>query len=164
MTILVDTMVIIEAYRIEAWNALSARYKIERVEKCVEETQTGMHNRPRRLWIDESKPRERLNAVHPVTEEEVASTISPDQITGFIDDGELHLWAHAVERTDAWTPCGPDAASLRPGVLLGFRERFVALETLIDDIGHRARIRPCRNHTKKWHDRTLAKIVIQEGL
>ena len=49
-----------------------------------------------------------------------------------LDLGERSLWAHALTRSDAWVLCGPDKASLRFGVRLGFRERLVALEWLLD--------------------------------
>ena len=47
-----------------------------------------------------------------------------------LDPGERALWAHALTRNDDWILCGPDKASLRFGVRLGFRERLVALEAL----------------------------------
>ena len=45
-------------------------------------------------------------------------------------DETQSLWAHARKRDDAWILCGPDRASLRCGVRLGFRERLVSLERL----------------------------------
>ena len=42
----------------------------------------------------------------------------------------------ARRRHDAWILCGPDRASLRCGVRLGFRERLVSLERFLDDVGH----------------------------
>ena len=54
-----------------------------------------------------------------------------------LDLGERCLWAHALTRADAWVLCGPDKASLRFGVRLGFRERLVALEGLLEAIGYR---------------------------
>ena len=56
-----------------------------------------------------------------------------------LDPGERSLWAHALGRTDNWMLCGPDKASLRMGVRLGFRDRLEALETLLDDVGYRPR-------------------------
>ena len=58
------------------------------------------------------------------------------------EQGEACLWAHALRRGDDWILCSPDRASLRGGVRLGFRERLVSLEGLLDDVGHRARSRP----------------------
>ena len=60
------------------------------------------------------------------------------------------MWAHALTRNDAWVLCGPDKASLRFGVRLGFRERLVALEWLLDGVGYRPKpdLRPA--YTSKW--------------
>ena len=38
---LMDTNVIIEAHRTDSWRALTGGYRVESVEKCVIETQTG---------------------------------------------------------------------------------------------------------------------------
>lgn len=39
--VLVDTNVILESYRVESWRALAGGYRVETVEECVMETQTG---------------------------------------------------------------------------------------------------------------------------
>lgn len=41
MVVLIDANVIIEAHRVCSWTALSSAYKIETVEDCIAETQTG---------------------------------------------------------------------------------------------------------------------------
>src|SRR5437868_969622 len=43
--VLVDTNVIVEAWRVDAWRALRGGYGLETVEECVIETQTGFQNR-----------------------------------------------------------------------------------------------------------------------
>ena len=58
----------------------------------------------------------------------------------FLDAGEQMLWTHALTRSDAWVFCGPDKASLRLGIRLGFRERLVSLERLLLDAGFRSKI------------------------
>ena len=50
--VLVDTNTIIEAHRVSAWAALSGGYRIETVEECVAETQTGFQRRTREETID----------------------------------------------------------------------------------------------------------------
>ncbi len=52
--VLVDTNVIIEAWRIDAWRALAGGYVLETVEKCVIETQTGHQNRRPEQQIDQN--------------------------------------------------------------------------------------------------------------
>jgi hypothetical protein len=65
---------------------------------------------------------------------------------------------------DVWVLCGPDKASLRLGVRLGFRERLVALETLLNDAGFRAKQSLKTNYSAKWLAQTLSEIVVMEGL
>jgi len=44
--VLVDTNIIIEAFRARCWKALTAYYRVETVEKCYEEALTGDRLRP----------------------------------------------------------------------------------------------------------------------
>jgi hypothetical protein len=52
---------------------------------------------------------------------------------------------------------------LRFGVRLGLRDRLVALERLLSDVGHRPReaLRPA--YTTRWLDAALAEMVFLEG-
>ena len=80
-----------------------------------------------------------------------------------LDIGEASLWAHALNRDDAWVLCGPDKASLRFGVRVGFRDRLVSLEGLLDDVGHRPKSSLRRAYTRQRHVRTLTELVFAEG-
>ena len=80
-----------------------------------------------------------------------------------LDQGEASLWAHALNRNDDWILCGPDRASLRCGVRLGFRERLVSLEELLDDVGHPPNPVLYRQYTRRWHDTTVVQLVLDEG-
>ncbi len=79
-----------------------------------------------------------------------------------LDQGEASLWAHALSRDDDWKLCGPDKASPRCGVRLGFRDRLVSLEDLLLDIGHRPRTALREAYTRRWHKRALGKIIFAE--
>ena len=156
-----DTNVIIESHRVGAWHALTARYRVETVEDCVTETQTGFQLRRREEEIDAKRLRYTLAAVHQVSMMELAELET--RIMGiFLDLGEKSLWAHALERDDYWFLCSPDKASLRCGVRLGFRERIISLEELLRIAGHRTRNSPRDNYTKTWLDRSLSMIVVDE--
>ena len=61
---LVDTNVIIEAHRSGTWAALVGAYRVETVEDCVTETQTGYERRPREQWIDVGELKASLGGVH----------------------------------------------------------------------------------------------------
>lgn len=159
--VLVDTNVILEAYRTGSWRALTGGYSIETVEDCVTETQTGFQGRRPEQRIDARELRASLAAVHTVEFHERAELASriPD-IT--LDRGEASLWAHALNRPDAWLLCGPDKASIRCGIQLGLHDRFVSLERLLYDVGYRPRPALRRAYTRRWLNRTLGNLVLMK--
>jgi hypothetical protein len=159
--ILVDTNVILEGYRTGSWRALVGRFRVETVTDCVTETQTGAQKRRPEQRIDPAELR--LAAVHDVTDTERAVALTRDDLVRFLDPGEQALWAHALGRDDTWLLCGPDKASLRLGVRLGFRDRMVAFEALLDDAGHRPRVPLRLNYTRAWLATCLAELAQQEG-
>jgi hypothetical protein len=160
--VLVDTNVIIEAWRAGAWRALANGYAVETVEDCVVETQTGYQRRAPAQQINDKQLRAALKAIHDVTDTHKAAAFVRDQQFAFLDAGEQALWAHALTRTDSWILCGPDRASLRFGLRLGFRDRLIALELLLRDAGHKsAKLRPA--YTSKWLTTTLAELAALEG-
>ena len=160
--VLVDANVVIEAYRTATWAALAGAYGIETVEDCVEETQTGYQNRPREQWIDVAYLRESLAGVREATELERAELAV--RVGGIaLDRGEESLWAHALGREGSWLLSGPDRASLRAGVRLGFRERLVSVEELLEIAGHRTTTRLKEAYTKKWMRDVMSQIVIDEA-
>jgi len=159
--VLVDTNVILESHRTRAWRALAGGYRLETVEACIIETQTGSQRRPPHRRIDEAELRASLNAVHPVsTRERAEPALRVSDI--HLDEGEASLWAHAIHRTDDWILCGPDKASLRFGLRLAFRERLVSLERLLHDAGHRPQTALRPQYTDKWHARALGMLSMSD--
>ena len=160
--VLVDTNVIIEGYRTATWPALAGAYDIETVEDCLTETQTGYQSRPREQWIDIAPLRESLAKVHDVTDLERAELAV--RVGGIaLDRGEESLWAHALGRSGAWFLSGPDRASLRAGVRLGFRERLVSVGELLEVAGRHARSELKKAYTKKWLRGVVGEMVIAEA-
>lgn len=160
--VLVDTNVIIECFRIGAWPALCGGYGLETVEDCVTETQTGFQRRRAEQRIEAAELRGALAGVHEVSDlHRAALAVRAPDIA--LDPGERSLWAHAITRTDAWVLCGPDQASLRMGVRLGCRDRLVALEGLLGDVGYRPKQRLQGHFTAKWLDNHLNRIALSEG-
>ncbi len=157
-----DTNVILECNRTGSWRALAGGYRVETVEDCVTETQTGFQRRRPERRIDAFELRKSLAAVHTVEDRERAE-LAVRIFDIALDRGEASLWAHAVHRDDAWVLCGPDRASLRFGIRLGFRERLVSLERLLADAGHRPNpgLRPA--YTRSWHERTVGQLLLVEG-
>jgi hypothetical protein len=157
--VLLDTNVILECWRVGAWRALAGGYRLETVEACEAETQTGFQRRRPEQQVDAAQLRASFSGIHPVTQAQRAQAIVREPQISFLDEGEQALWAHALTRVDGWVLCGPDKASLRIGILLGFRERLVSLERLLVDVGYRAKgLRVA--YTRAWLDRILADIAL----
>jgi hypothetical protein len=161
--VLVDTNAILECWRVGAWKALTGGYTVETVEDCVIETQTGFQRRRVEQQIDNTALRGSLAAIHKVTDNDIAAATVRDPVFSFLDIGERSLWAHSLSRSDSWVLCGPDRASLRLGVRLGFRDRLVALEDLLQDVGHRPPTTLKAAYTSSWLAKTLGEMVIIEG-
>ena len=157
-----DTNAILECWRVSAWQALAGGYRVETVEDCVTETQTGFQRRRATQQIDKGRLLSSLAAVHPVGDQELAAAAVRDPLFSSLDIGERSLWAHALTRGDAWVLCGPDKASLRLGLRLGFRDRLVALETLLHSVGFRPKEPLRTNYTGKWHAEALNQMAILE--
>lgn len=160
---MIDTNVIIEAWRADAWRALSGGYGLETVEDCVTETQTGYQNRRPEQRIDQAVLLRGLHAVHAVSDVEIAAALLRDGEITMLDNGEKALWAHAIARPDAWVLCGPDKASLRIGIRFGFRDRLIALERLLADTGFRPKTPLKVAYRSDWLARTLTEISQREG-
>ena len=161
--VLVDTNVVIEAYRTATWPALAGAYRVETVADCVTETQTGYQHRHRQQWIDVAELRESLAEVHEVTDfERVELAVRIGGIA--LDLGEESLWAHALGRSGAWFLSGPDRASLRVGVRLGFRECLVSVEELLEAAGYRTRTELKQAYTRKWMRGVVSEMVIAEAI
>ena len=161
--VLVDTNVIFECHRTDSWRALTNRYRLETTEDCVAETQAGNQYHEGRTEVDETRLRGSLSTVHSVRDRQRAELLLRQPPA--LDRGEQSLWAHALGRDDdTWLLAGPDKASLGCGVLLGYRDRLISLERLLDDIGHRVRRGLREAHTEAWHRRALNELVLDLGL
>ena len=162
-TVLVDTNVIIEAWRVDAWRALSGGFALETVEECVIETQTGYQNRRPEQQVDREALVAGFKAVHKVPDAERAAALVRDGDIAMLDEGEKALWAHALARSDAWVLCGPDKASLRIGIRANLRDRLIALERLLEDAGFRPKTPLRTGYRQDWLSRTLIELAQREG-
>ncbi|MCG5246888.1 hypothetical protein LPC10_17615 [Methylorubrum sp. B1-46] len=161
-SVLTDTNTVIEAHRVGAWRALSSRYRLVTVAKCLEETQTGFQRRRPEENIDPTVLRPSFHSVEP----DDALAIMRLQLDGpgaHLDAGELSLWTHALTREDDWLICGADAASMRFGFDQGHRARLVSLGGLLNDIGFRPALPLRRNFGKPWLDDLIHRLAM-EGL
>ena len=69
-TVLVDTNVILEAYRTASWWVLAGAYAVETGEDCATETRTGFQRRRPKHRFDRAELRDRLAGVQAVVERE----------------------------------------------------------------------------------------------
>jgi hypothetical protein len=141
--ILVDTNIIIEAVRVGCWSTLTAHFRIETVAKCCEEARTGDLHRPGYVQVNEKDLQMRLT-VHRVSDTELANLALHDANSFRLDEGERHLWAHALGRNDEWFACCCDRAAVNTAVRLGWQDNLVALEELANHAGAKA----ARKHLK----------------
>ncbi|MEW6246511.1 MAG: hypothetical protein AB1555_07360 [Nitrospirota bacterium] len=141
--ILVDTNIIIEAVRVGCWTALTNHFRVETVPKCCEEARTGDLHRPGYVQVSEGDLQARLT-VHAVSDTELANLVLRDPDSFRLDDGERHLWAHALGRHDDWHGCCCDRAAVNAAVRLGWADRLVALEELANHAG----AKPALKHLK----------------
>ena len=97
---LVDTNVIIEAHRTRSWPALSGGWRVETVEACVAETQTGFQRRRQEDAIDIGELRDSLAAVHSVgVLEQAELALRKGSIA--LDEGEEALCQSAASASSA---------------------------------------------------------------
>ncbi|QTN35047.1 hypothetical protein [Cognatishimia activa] len=133
--VLVDACIIIEAHRVGVWNAMHKNLTLETVETCIIEAQTGRANRLDPAVLD-AELRAGFSAVHQVSQAEIANHLAAAEGNlPVIDAGELELWVHACQRDDVWFLCGPDRASMRFGYELGYVDRLVSMEQVLDLAG-----------------------------
>lgn len=155
--VLVDTNVIIEGHVRHCWKALTGAFRVQTVETCVVEAMFGRHT-----W-NETKPTETelrasFDAIHNVSRPEVAAVLLKGGAV--LDDGEQHLWAHALSREDTWILCGPDRASMRFGYEQKQRERLVSLGQLLQTIKFTPKS-PLRAHFEQlWLDDLMKNLVL----
>jgi hypothetical protein len=161
--VLVDTNVILEAWRVDAWRALCGGYALETVEECVIETQTGFQNRRPEQQIDRQTLLAGLKVVHKVSDADRAAALIRDGEIAMLDEGEKALWAHSLGRSDEWVLCGPDKASMRIGVRTNLRDRLISLERLLDDVGFRPKTPLKGAYRQDWLTRALVELAQREG-
>ena len=145
--VLVDTNIIIEAFRARCWKALTAYYRVETVEKCYEEALTGDRLRPGYVEVDPAVLKGKL-VINRVASLELAALALTCPDADALDAGERHLFAHAHKRSDAWIATCADRAAVRIAFALGWKERLCSLELLSKLTGAKPALK--RHFTEDW--------------
>ena len=145
--VLVDTNIIIEAFRTRCWKALTTYYRVETVEKCCEEALTGDRRRPGYVEVDAKVLKEKL-VIHRVASLDLAELTLNCPDADALDAGERHLFAHAYRRTDGWIVTCADRAAVRIALALGWKDRIISLEALGAPTGARPALK--HHFTEDW--------------
>lgn len=161
--VLVDTCIIIEAFRTHCWTALCHTYSVETVEKCVEECATGDPFDPKRTIVPRPTLMASLACCHVVSSTDLFNL--SDQVSGLpaIDDGERHMmaWLHANQPVDAALLLSTaDRAAIRAAHVLGLLAQVSSLETLGKSAGvDKVQLSKLKDHFKEqWLSSARLKI------
>lgn len=136
--LLVDTCVIIEAFRTNCWTALCRHFDVETVEACVTECSTGDPLTPGRVPIDRTILLAGLAKVHVVDDLQLATLALEVEALPAIDEGELHLmaWLHAHPSQAVIVAISTaDRAAVRATHVLGLMERVQSLHAAAKTAG-----------------------------
>jgi hypothetical protein len=156
--VLVDTNIIIEAFRTRCWNALTVYYRVETVEKCYEEALTGDRLRSGYVEVDTKVLKERLT-IHRVESMEQATLALACPDADVLDAGERDLFAHAHGRKGAWITTCADRAAVRIALTLGWKERICSLEVLCEPTGAKPELKP--HFTEDWLSRVRTDFLLE---
>jgi hypothetical protein len=158
--VLLDTMVIIEAHGVGCWRAMLSHYRLDTVEKCMEECASGDQMRREYVPID----------VQALQTDISPKSVAPGDLAKFtlqypgamdLDEGERELMAYALTlESGSYFICSSDRACLRAGFTLGMKDSFVSLEELIDGTGERVRLR--KHFTKTWLEQVRTDFLLKK--
>ncbi|MGA2445380.1 MAG: hypothetical protein ABSG50_08165 [Opitutaceae bacterium] len=161
--VLVDAVAIKAAHQLGCWNALRKTYRLETVEKCVEEA-SRLDRSGRRLVNREAAEIKAEIETRPVTAVQRAAVRLKVGSRVDLDDGELDLLAYALTlERQPWWLCGPDKATLIALSRLQLLERMVSLEALASGVGHKVREWE-EQYTEKWLSAKRLKLQLGDEL
>ncbi len=134
-TVLIDTNVILEAHRVACWQNLSRLYHFHTVSTVMEETQTGYQHRSRPQQIDYFQLTVSMGHIYEVTQVDLMScTLDQPQIMG-LDPGERDLLIYARKAGEnSWLLASPDKAAMRVAHAIGWLDRMISLENLLNTV------------------------------
>ena len=146
--VLVDTNVVIEAFRARCWRAVSSHFAVEIVEKCCEEALTGDPLRPGYIVVDAAQLRMGLQKRHAVSAVQRAQVKARLTYPDALDAGETDLLAHTLGRSDAWIASCADRAAVNAALELGWEEHFISLEAMARAAGATPTLK--HHFTDRW--------------
>jgi hypothetical protein len=160
--ILVDTNVVIEAFRTRSWNAITTHFSIQTVATCCEEALTGDPLRPGYVTVDAAQLNKGLRKRHGVSTAQRAALAARLADPDTLDAGEFDLLAHALARSDAWLASCSDRAAVNAALELGLEERFVSLSAMARAAGARPVLK--YHFTDPWLSEVRTTYKLDRGL
>jgi hypothetical protein len=160
--VLMDTTIIIEAFRTRCWNAVTSYFTVEAPEKCYEEALTGDLYRRGYVEVDPAQLRKGLRARRTATDAERAVLALRLPSADTLDAGERDLLAHALGRADAWLASCADRAALYAALDLGWEERFVSLEAMVRAAGAKTSLKS--QFTEAWLSQVRTAYKLDRGI
>lgn len=146
--LLVDTNIIIEAFRTRCWKALCGHFSVETVETCWQEALAGDPLRPGYVSVNAQELANGLKARHAVSDVERIQLSLQLPAAGTLDAGERDLLAHGLTRSGAWMASCADRAGVKAALALGWEQRVVSLEKLAKAVGQRPSL--ARHYGEAW--------------
>jgi len=162
--VFVDTNVLLAAFPAGAWRRFAGAYRVETVEKCIEETQTGNPLTPGRVNIPFSELTGALAAIHVLPKHDLASFALKYPKLQTLDDGERHLlaWLSAHEKPAPnvlWVTTADKAAIVACGAL-NWLDAIASFEKLLRDCGtpHEVLTRLGVQYQEAWLNAVRTKV------
>ena len=134
-TLLVDSMIVMEAVRTGCWNAITGQRQVVSVEECAEELRRG--DPGTREYVRVTGQDVARLTVAPLSDVQRAAFRLEYPAADGLDAGERDLLAHAMTRTDDFQVCSCDKAALVAADALGWLDRVVSLEAVAASVGAR---------------------------
>ncbi len=160
--LLVDSCIIIEAFRAKVWKALINHFEVETVECCVTECCTGDPLNPSYVPISYEQLKADLSTVHLVDGTMLATLALQYPDLPALDPGELHLlaWLDANPSHAVITAISTaDRAAVRGTHVINLMDRLSSLEELLKAAGvGRKQLESIKDHFREaW----LSKLRLQ---
>lgn len=160
--ILLDTTAIIGAHKYKCWDAIVKCFRLETVDKCIEECGTGDTRRRDRVPIDVQNLAKQMTVHHVEQSSLVVAALKSPRFS-LVDPGEREILAHAFTKyraEDIWYVSSQDIGCVHAGNELGFLERFISFEEMTRALGLGLSLK--HNYTEKWLQDIRTKIKLEQ--
>lgn len=146
----VDSMIIIECVRTNCWNALTGQYQVETVEKCRDEVLAGDLYSPGYVEVNiDHLNEDKININCVTNQQRVKFNLEVKNSEG-IDDGEKDLFSYLYQKAGSWITSCSDIAAINIALSVGWKDKLIALDTLIQKTGENPNPKLKDHYYDKW--------------